>query len=114
MRVVIVGQQAFGKSVLEAFVARGDTIAGVFAAPEKPGSRPDPLVATPAAVPISSKRNPPRFRNKKLGVASLATKMSSLPSPSRSAMTTPRPGAGTAAMPEETLMSLNVPSPLLR
>ncbi len=44
MRIVIVGQQAFGKSVLEAFVARGDTIAGVFAAPEKPGSRPDPLV----------------------------------------------------------------------
>ena len=45
MRVVIVGQQAFGKAVLEAFVDRGDTIAGVFAAPEKPGSRPDPLVA---------------------------------------------------------------------
>src|SRR5881398_207873 len=44
MRVVIVGQQAFGKSVLEAFIARGDTVAGVFAAPEKPGSRPDPLV----------------------------------------------------------------------
>src|SRR3979409_946527 len=44
MRVVIVGQQAFGKSVLEAFMARGVTIAGVFAAPEKPGSRPDPLV----------------------------------------------------------------------
>ena len=45
MRIVIVGQQAFGKSVLEAFLARGDTIAGVFAAPEKPGARPDPLVA---------------------------------------------------------------------
>src|SRR5437762_13416966 len=45
MRVVIVGQQAFGKTVLDAFVERGDTIAGVFAAPEKPGSRPDPLVA---------------------------------------------------------------------
>src|SRR5438445_588055 len=44
MRVVIVGQQAFGKSVLEAFLARGDTVAGVFAAPERPGSRPDPLV----------------------------------------------------------------------
>src|SRR5438094_952034 len=44
MRVVIVGQQAFGKSVLEAFVGRGDTIVGVFAAPERPGSRPDPLV----------------------------------------------------------------------
>ncbi len=45
MRIVIVGQQAFGKAVLEAFLARGDTIAGVFAAPDKPGSRPDPLVA---------------------------------------------------------------------
>ena len=30
--------------MLDAFVARGDTIVGVFAAPEKPGSRPDPLV----------------------------------------------------------------------
>jgi methionyl-tRNA formyltransferase len=45
MRIVIVGQQAFGKAVLDAFAARGDTVAGVFAAPEKPGARPDPLVA---------------------------------------------------------------------
>ena len=45
MRIVIVGQQAFGKAVMEGFLARGDTVAGVFAAPEKPGSRPDPLVA---------------------------------------------------------------------
>src|SRR5690348_16977255 len=45
MRIVIVGQQAFGKAVLEAFLARGDTVAGVFAAPEVPGARPDPLVA---------------------------------------------------------------------
>jgi methionyl-tRNA formyltransferase len=45
MRIVIVGQQAFGKAVLEAFLSRGDTIAGVFAAPERPGARPDPLVA---------------------------------------------------------------------
>jgi methionyl-tRNA formyltransferase len=44
MRIVIIGQQAFGKAVLDAFVARGDTVAGVFAAPEKPGARPDPLV----------------------------------------------------------------------
>ena len=44
MRIVIVGQQAFGKAVLEAFIARGDEIAGVFAAPERPGARPDPLV----------------------------------------------------------------------
>jgi methionyl-tRNA formyltransferase len=29
--------------VLDAFIARGDTVAGVFCAPEKPGSAPDPL-----------------------------------------------------------------------
>ena len=45
MRIVIVGQQAFGKAVLEAFTARGDEVAGVFAAPDRPGARPDPLVA---------------------------------------------------------------------
>src|SRR5260370_13428425 len=45
MRIVIVGQQAFGKAVLDAFLARGDTVAGVFAAPERPGARSDPLVA---------------------------------------------------------------------
>ena len=44
MRIVIVGQQAFGKAVMEAFLARGDTVAGVFAAPARPGARPDPLV----------------------------------------------------------------------
>jgi methionyl-tRNA formyltransferase len=43
MRVAIIGQQAFGKSVFEAFRNRGDTVAGVFCAPEKPGARPDPL-----------------------------------------------------------------------
>lgn len=43
MRIAIIGQQAFGKAVLEAFLARGDDVAGVFCAPEKPGARPDPL-----------------------------------------------------------------------
>jgi methionyl-tRNA formyltransferase len=43
MRIAIVGQQDFGKAVLEAFVARGDEVAGVFCAPEKPGARPDAL-----------------------------------------------------------------------
>ncbi|WP_330893078.1 methionyl-tRNA formyltransferase [Ramlibacter alkalitolerans] len=37
------GQQEFGKAVLEAFLARGDTIAGVFCAPDKPGAKPDAL-----------------------------------------------------------------------
>ncbi len=43
MKVALIGQQDFGKAVLEAFVARGDRVAGVFCAPEKPGARPDAL-----------------------------------------------------------------------
>jgi methionyl-tRNA formyltransferase len=43
VRVAIIGQQDFGKSVLEAMLARGDTVAGVFCAPEKAGERADPL-----------------------------------------------------------------------
>src|SRR5882757_2533025 len=43
MRIAIIGQQDFGKAVLEAFLARGDVVAGVFCAPEKQGARPDAL-----------------------------------------------------------------------
>jgi len=43
MKLAIVGQQDFGKSVLEAFLARKDEVVGVFCAPEKPGARPDAL-----------------------------------------------------------------------
>ncbi|HXN15372.1 MAG TPA: methionyl-tRNA formyltransferase [Usitatibacter sp.] len=43
MKIAIIGQQDFGKAVLEAFLARGDTVAGVFCAPEKDGGKPDPL-----------------------------------------------------------------------
>jgi methionyl-tRNA formyltransferase len=43
MRVAIIGQQDFGKAVLSAFLERGDEVAAVFCAPEKPGARPDPL-----------------------------------------------------------------------
>jgi methionyl-tRNA formyltransferase len=42
-RIAIIGQRDFGKAVLDAFADRGDAIAGVFCAPEKPGSTPDPL-----------------------------------------------------------------------
>jgi methionyl-tRNA formyltransferase len=45
MRIVLVGQQDFGKAALEAFLARGDEVAGVFCAPEAAGARPDPLAA---------------------------------------------------------------------
>src|ERR1700674_2684075 len=43
MRIAIVGQRDFGTAVLEAFLARRDTVAGVFSAPEKPGATFDPL-----------------------------------------------------------------------
>ena len=43
MKIAIIGQQDFGKAVLEAFLERRDEVAGVFCAPEKPGAKPDPL-----------------------------------------------------------------------
>jgi methionyl-tRNA formyltransferase len=43
MRIVIIGQQDFGKAVLDAFAARGDEVAAVFCAPEKEGARADVL-----------------------------------------------------------------------
>ena len=45
MRLALIGQQAFGRAALDAFRERGDSIAGVFVAPEKPGTKPDPLRA---------------------------------------------------------------------
>lgn len=43
MKVAIIGQQDFGKAVLEAFLARGDEVVGVFTAPEGENARPDSL-----------------------------------------------------------------------
>ena len=45
MKIAIIGQQDFGKAVLEAFLARGDEVAGVFCAPEKAGAKADPIRA---------------------------------------------------------------------
>ena len=45
MKIAIVGQQDFGKSVLDAFLKRGDQVIAVFCAPEKEGARPDALRA---------------------------------------------------------------------
>src|SRR5579863_5439071 len=46
MKIAIIGQQDFGKAVLEAFLARGDEATAVFCAPEKEGARPDALRLT--------------------------------------------------------------------
>ena len=42
MRIVVHGQQAFGQSVLEALLDRGDDVVAVYCAPDK-GTRTDPL-----------------------------------------------------------------------
>jgi methionyl-tRNA formyltransferase len=54
MRIVVHGQQAFGKAVLEALLARGENVIAVYAAPEKPGQKPDPLkeAALAAKLPV--------------------------------------------------------------
>ncbi len=43
MRIVVHGQQAFGKAVLEALVKRGENVVAVYVAPEKEGAKADPL-----------------------------------------------------------------------
>src|ERR1700709_321074 len=54
MRIVVHGQQAFGKAVLEALMKRGDEVVAVYVAPEKPGAKPDPRkeAALAATLPV--------------------------------------------------------------
>src|ERR1700756_1651191 len=54
MRIVVHGQQAFGKAVLEALCKRGDDVVAVYVAPEKEGAKADPLkeAALAAKLPV--------------------------------------------------------------
>src|SRR5947208_1081975 len=54
MRIVVHGQQAFGKAVLEALIKRGENVVAAYVAPEKPGQKADPLkeAALAAKLPI--------------------------------------------------------------
>src|SRR5215210_9035602 len=54
MRLVVHGQQAFGKAVLEALLKRGENVIGVYVAPEKLGQKADPLMeaALAAGLPV--------------------------------------------------------------
>ena len=65
MRIVVHGQQAFGKSVLEALLERGENVVGVYCAPEpaQGGGRVDPLKEAALArnLPVYQPRS---FRNK--------------------------------------------------
>ena len=54
MRIVVHGQQAFGKAVLEALLKRGENVIAAYVAPEKPGQKADPLkeAAQAARLPV--------------------------------------------------------------
>jgi methionyl-tRNA formyltransferase len=54
MRIVVHGQQAFGKAVLEALLKRGEDVVAVYVAPEKTGQKADPLkeAAVAAKLPV--------------------------------------------------------------
>ncbi len=62
MRIVVNGQQAFGKAVLDALIARGENVVAVYCAPDKPGGRIDPLkeAALEHGLPV---RQPPSFKD---------------------------------------------------
>jgi methionyl-tRNA formyltransferase len=55
MRIVVHGQQAFGKAVLDALLKRGENVVAVYAGPEKPGQKADPLkeAALAAGLPVN-------------------------------------------------------------
>jgi methionyl-tRNA formyltransferase len=65
MRIVVHGQQAFGKAVLEALIKRGENVVAVYVAPEKPGAKPDPLkeAALAANLPVYQ---PPSYKDPKV------------------------------------------------
>src|SRR3974390_3013186 len=54
MRIVVHGQQAFGRAVLEALLKRGENVIAVYVAPEKEGAKADPLkeAALAAKLPV--------------------------------------------------------------
>src|ERR1700739_1320384 len=62
MRIVVHGQQAFGKAVLEALIKRGEDVVAAYVAPEKPGQKADPLkeAALAAKLPVYQ---PASYRN---------------------------------------------------
>ena len=43
MRIIVNGQQAFGKAVLEALLERGEEVVAVYCAPDRQGRPVDPM-----------------------------------------------------------------------
>lgn len=59
MRIIVNGQQAFGKAVLEALLERDEEIVGVYCAPDKEGRPVDPMkaVAEERGLPVFQPRS---------------------------------------------------------
>jgi methionyl-tRNA formyltransferase len=68
MRIVVHGQGAFGKAVLEALLGRGEQVVAVYVAPDKTGQKLDPLkeAALAAQLPV---HQPASFRQPEVGEA---------------------------------------------
>ena len=56
MRIIVIGQAAFGAKVVEALLERGEKVIAVYGPPERPGGRPDPIKET------AYSRNIPAFQ----------------------------------------------------
>jgi len=54
MRIVLIGQAAFGEAVLKKLLERGEEVVGVYTPPDAPGGRPDPLkaLAESSGIPV--------------------------------------------------------------
>jgi methionyl-tRNA formyltransferase len=68
MRIVVHGQQAFGKAVLESLLARGETVVAVYVAPEKEGQKPDPLKEAALAAGLEV-RQPSSYKSEEVAEA---------------------------------------------
>ena len=71
MRIVVHGQQAFGKSVLEALLERGEDVIAVYCAPDPAqGGRVDPLKE--AALAVDGRALQKFFGNRRIWVRQTA------------------------------------------
>ena len=58
MRIILIGQAAFGQKVLEALLSRGEQVVAVYVPPDKPGVKIDPLkeLAQQKGIPVFQPR----------------------------------------------------------
>ncbi|MDI6825355.1 MAG: methionyl-tRNA formyltransferase [Bacillota bacterium] len=59
MRIILIGQEAFGRASLEALLDQGEQVVGVITVPEVPGGKPNPVreLAEARGIPCLQPRN---------------------------------------------------------